>query len=148
MASEVYVADVEGVMPAAESHCIFVSLSASLLKVPSRTHLVRRQCLEQVDGLLEIVDNLLGRCVVTVALWLQCRNASSVLGPLVLPERLVIALVVFPVCLHIGEEIRLAERLDDGGDVRVSAGRVTVRIVCAVASVRPTSLTSDLSPDI
>lgn len=48
------------------------------------------------------------------------------LAPLVLPERLVITLVVLPVLVHVGEELRAARLLDDGCDVGVLARLVAV----------------------
>lgn len=58
-------------------------------------------------------------------------------APLMLPERLVVTLVVLPISLHVGEKIRLAEGLDDGGNVRICAGGIAVRIVSTVTAVRP-----------
>lgn len=59
------------------------------------------------------------------------------LVPLVLPERLVIALVVLPVLVHVGEKLGAARVLDDGSDVGVLARVVAVCLVGAIAVVRP-----------
>lgn len=53
-------------------------------------------------------------------------RGNTVLAPLVLPERLVITLVVLPVLVHVGEELRAARLLDDGCDVGVLARLVAV----------------------
>ena len=58
------------------------------------------------------------------------------LGPLVLPEALVVASLVFPVGVHVGEEVGV-RGLDDGADVGVCARGVAVGVVGAVAVVRP-----------
>lgn len=63
---------------------------------------------------MEVIHNFLGGFVVRVALWLQCGYASSVFGPFVLPEGLVVAFVVLPVRAHVIEQVRLAKALDDG----------------------------------
>lgn len=59
------------------------------------------------------------------------------LVPLVLPERLVVALVVLPVLVHVGEKLGVARVLDDGSDVGVLARVVAVCLVGAIAVVRP-----------
>jgi hypothetical protein len=59
------------------------------------------------------------------------------LGPLMIPEGLVVAIVVFPVCGHVGEEIGCAEGVEDGGDVGVGARRVAVCVVGAITSIGP-----------
>lgn len=41
------------------------------------------------------------------------------LAPFMLPEALVIACVVFPVCLHVRQKVCLAERLEDASDTSV-----------------------------
>jgi hypothetical protein len=41
-----------------------------------------------------------------IAIYGQRAYAGSMLRPLVLPKVLVIALIVFPVCAHIREEVR------------------------------------------
>jgi hypothetical protein len=57
-----------------------------------------------------------------------------VFGPFVLPEGFVVALVVFPVGLHVGEETGVGG-LEDLGYVGVGTGIVTIGFVGAVAVV-------------
>ena len=59
------------------------------------------------------------------------------LCPLVRPELLVLALVVFPVCIHEIEYICGAEGSEDIYDVGVGAARVTIRLECPITFVRP-----------
>ncbi len=59
------------------------------------------------------------------------------LAPLVLPEGLVVAAVVFPVRVHVGEEVVAVEGFEDRSDVGVLAGLVAVLGVGAVAVVWP-----------
>ena len=101
---------------------------------------VRVEGLEEVDGLLEVGDHFLLRGVVGVATWLQGADAGSVLVPFVLPEVFVVALVVFPIGVHVAQEIGLAGGGDDGGDVVVFAARIAVLLVGAVAAIRPGEL--------
>lgn len=75
--------------------------------------------------------------VVVVAGRIEGADASSVLAPLVLPESLVIALVILPVGVHVCEQVRLAERVQDSSDVGVCARCITVGIVGAVAMIWP-----------
>lgn len=99
-------------------------------------YLVCVQVLEQVDGRLEVGNNVLLGLVVGEALGLQSADAGAVLVPLVLPERLGTALVRGPVCLHVGQQLRV--RLSDNRrNVAVLAARVAVGLVPAIALVRP-----------
>ena len=98
---------------------------------------IGRQRLEQIHRLLEEIHHLLLRHVIGVAAWFQRADAGAVLAPLVLPEALVVALVVLPVGVHVGEEVRGPCGRDDGGDVGVGARGVTVGVVGAVAVVGP-----------
>lgn len=59
------------------------------------------------------------------------------LRPLVLPEGLVITLVVFPVCVHVGEKVGSSSSRQNRGDVGVSSRVVTVLVEGAIAVVRP-----------
>ena len=59
------------------------------------------------------------------------------LAPFVLPEGLIVALVVFPVCVHVAEEIGCAGCYKDGGDIRVGTCGVAIGVVGAVAVVGP-----------
>ena len=57
-------------------------------------------------------------------------------GVLVLPERLVVPVPVLPEGVHVGEQIGLLVRLEDGGDVGVGARGVARGFVGAVAVLR------------
>lgn len=72
-----------------------------------------------------------------VAFGLEGRDAGAVLGPLVVPEGFVLALVVFPVGGHVGEEVGGAEGVENRADVGVGARRVTACIEAAIAAVGP-----------
>lgn len=71
------------------------------LPTKASTHLIRVECLEEVNSLLEEGNHLLLWYVVGVAARLQCADASSVFSPLMLPEALVVALIVLPIRVHI-----------------------------------------------
>ena len=102
-----------------------------------RKPFVGGQGFEEVNCCLEVVDYLfLGR-VVCVALRVQGADTCAVFLPFVVPKGLVVALVVFPVGVHVGEQIGLARSGYDGGDVGVGASRVAVGVVGAVAVIRP-----------
>ena len=62
--------------------------------------------LKELGGLVEEVDDLFLRRVVRVALCVQGANASTMLAPFMLPERLVGAIVrvVEPVFVHVVEQ--------------------------------------------
>ena len=59
------------------------------------------------------------------------------LAPLVLPETLVVAVDVLPVCVHVAQQTRLPRRLQDLRDVCVCPCGVTVGVVRPIAVVRP-----------
>src|ERR1700722_4065611 len=59
------------------------------------------------------------------------------LGPFMLQKVLVIALVVFPVCCHICEEISGPSSRQDRGDIGVCSCIVTTRVKRAIAMVGP-----------
>jgi hypothetical protein len=59
------------------------------------------------------------------------------LTPLVLPERLVVAGVVFPIGVHVGEESGFAVGLKDTGYVGILAGGIAECVVSAIAAIRP-----------
>lgn len=80
------------------------------------------------------------RLVVIIARRIERADAGSVLVPLVLPEGLVIALIILPVGVHVREQVRLAERVEDSSYVRIFARRVTVGIIGAIAMVRPQAM--------
>ena len=56
---------------------------------------------EKLEGLFKEIDHLLRGHVVGVALGVEGADAGAVLAPLVFPERLVLALIVFPVYGHV-----------------------------------------------
>lgn len=58
-------------------------------------------------------------------------------APLVLPEALVVAAVVFPVDAHVFEDVIAVVGLEDLRYVRVLARLVAVRVVGSIAVVRP-----------
>lgn len=64
------------------------------------------------------------------------------LTPLVLPEGLVGAVVVWPVCVHVAEQFRV-RLLNDGGDVGVLPALVTKLLVCAIAVIRPETVNGE-----
>lgn len=58
-------------------------------------------------------------------------------GPLVLPERLVVAVDINPVLVHVGKQVVFALVLQDAGDVAVGTRRVAARLEGAIAVVWP-----------
>ena len=98
---------------------------------------VRVQRGEELQRLLEEVDHLLRRHVVGVAGGVEGADAGAVLAPFVLPERLVVAPVVFPVHGHVVQQVVPVEVFEDLGDVFVLAGFVAEGLVGSVAFVRP-----------
>jgi len=98
---------------------------------------IRIQPLIKLYRLLEVIRHLGLAGVVSVALRVEGGNAGSMLIPLVLPERLVVAGVVFPVGVHLGEESGFAVGFEDGGDVGVFARGIAECVVGAIAAVRP-----------
>lgn len=62
------------------------------------------------------------------------------LTPLVLPERLVVALIILPVDIHVCQKVRLSVGVEDGSDVSVFARRVTVGFIGAIATVWPKAM--------
>ena len=54
-----------------------------------------------------------------------------------LPEAFVVALIVFPVCIHIGKEVGSTGGGKNGGDVGIGAIWIAVGIVCAVTMIGP-----------
>jgi predicted permease len=126
----------------------------------SDAYLVRIEALEKIDSLLEIITDFFLGLVVAVAVGLDGVDASAcivvsvgselsdrhkrtVFVPLVLPEALVIALVVLPVGLHVGQQLGPTLRLEDLRDVRILARRITELLVRAVTVVGPGPIVSD-----
>lgn len=62
------------------------------------------------------------------------------LVPLMLPEALVVALVIFPVRIHVLQQRCLSGCLQYLSDVRVLARWVAVGVVRPIAAVRPESM--------
>ena len=59
------------------------------------------------------------------------------LVPFMLPEGLVVAVIVLPVGVHIGQELVTALLLENGGDVGELSRRVAELLVAAVTVVGP-----------
>ena len=95
------------------------------------------QGLEEGDGAVEEDGDFGCGGVVGVAGRVEGRDAGAVFAPLVLPEGLVVALVVFPVLLHHGQGVVGARGAQDFGDVFVGAARVAVGFVGAVTVIGP-----------
>ena len=98
---------------------------------------VRVQDREQLEGLFKVVDHLLRGHVVGVAGGVEGADAGAVFAPFVLPERLVVALVVFPVHGHVVQQVVAVEVLEDLRDVFVLAAFVAELLVGSVAFVGP-----------
>lgn len=116
---------------------IGVVLACAGYNVGILQELICAESFEEVDSLLKEVGNFFLRGVVSVAGWLQGRIACAVLAPLVLPEGLVLALVIFPVCVHVTQQICLAEGLEDTGDIGVLARLIAKLRIGPIAKVRP-----------
>lgn len=101
------------------------------------TYLVRIQTLEQINRLLEEITHFLLRLIAGIAAGIDGINASTVLAPLVRPEALVLAVDIDPILIHVVDQVTEVLILQDCCDVGVSALRVTARLVCTVAVVRP-----------
>jgi hypothetical protein len=67
------------------------------------------------------------------------------LAPLVHPQALIVAFVIFPVHGHVGQEVGCTEGLEDVPDVVICAAVVAVGFVTAVAAVGPKVVRSDVS---
>lgn len=61
--------------------------------------------MEEFYGLIEIIDHLLLRVVVRIAMRLQCADTSAMFVPLVFPQVRIVALVVFPELAHFIEQV-------------------------------------------
>lgn len=85
----------------------------------------------------EKIPDFLLRLVVGVASGLDRVNARPVLVPLVFPETLVVAVHVYPVLVHVREQVVPTLRRQDRGDVAVFPGGVAELAVASVAVVRP-----------
>jgi len=125
--------------------------------------LVRGQGFEEVDGGLEVVDYFFLGGVVGVAFWVEGADAGAVFFPFMVPEGFIVScrvyehclllwgslwglwesvwicstLIVFPVGVHVVEEVGFAGGGDNGRDVGVGARGIAVGVVGAVAVVGP-----------
>lgn len=72
-------------------------------------HFVSRKGLEQIHSLLKEIWDLLLALIIRIAGSIQSANASSMLSPFMFPKRLIIPVYVFPIRIHIIEEVGLAE---------------------------------------
>ena len=102
-----------------------------------REELVAGEGLEKSHGLVEEIYHLLLWNVVGVAARFQSADAGSVLAPFVLPEGLIRCSLVFPVGIHVVEEVGGASRGKDGADVGIRTRSVAVGVVGAIAVVWP-----------
>lgn len=84
---------------------------------------------EELQRLLKIIHHLLRGYVVDVAGGVEGADAGAVFAPFVLPERLVVAPVVFPVDGHVVEQVVAVEVLEDLGDVFILAAFVAILLV-------------------
>ena len=114
-----------------------VSLCRGRLDTSLSEPLVRRKSLEQGDGLLDVIGGFSAGLIVGVAAWLEGADACAVLVELVLPERLVIAVLADPVLIHVGHGLFAEELGYEVLDVGVLAGLIAELRICAVAVVGP-----------
>ena len=95
------------------------------------------QSLEQIHRRGEVVYHLFLRDVVGVAAGVERADACAMFLPFVIPKALIVAVDVFPVCIHIAQHGGCACSSEDGRYIGVGSTRVAVGIVCAVAVVGP-----------
>jgi len=119
-----------------------VSLGRGRRDAGLREEVVGGKGLEEGDGAVEEDGDFFGGLVVCIAGRVEGGDACAVFAPLVFPERLVVALVVFPVLLHDFKSFVGSRGLQDFGDVGVGAARVAVGFVGAVAVVWPETVES------
>ena len=112
-------------------------MRSSLVPYQRPLEIVGIQFREQLHSLLEEVHNLLLWLVANVAGWIKGADAGTMLAPFVLPERFVIGPLVFPVDVHVIEEIIAVASLENLRDVGVLAGLIAVLTISAVAVVWP-----------
>lgn len=104
--------------------------------------LERIQPAEKFNRFAEIIHHFFLRSVhfieaFGVAAFVKGGDAGTVFTPFVLPKGFVGAVGVFPVRVHVGEQVSGGEGVEDLGDVGVLAGWVAVGLVGAVAVVGP-----------
>jgi len=104
--------------------------------------IVGGQIFEQRDSGVEEVHKLVFLFVVVVAVGIQGGVTSSVLAPFVLPERLVIALVVLPVGLHIAQDITMTFVQKDATNIGICSRAIACSFVRAITVVRPQTVNS------
>lgn len=125
-------------MPAAARACRKKIISIQYININIRIpYLVSIQTLKQIHNLLEEVTDFFLGCVPLVAVRVNGVDASTMLAPLVRPERLIVSVNINPVIIHVFEQIILALRLQDIGDIGVRASRIAARLVCAVTVIGP-----------
>lgn len=117
-----------------------VALGSMRSNAGIREPLVGRAALEERDSLVKVGNSLLLGLVVGVAGGFQSGNASTVLGPLVRPELLVIAIVVLPVGVHVRESCRGSR--ENVLNVGVGAVRVARGGISAITVIRPKTVNS------
>jgi hypothetical protein len=78
---------------------------------------MRREKLVETDCSLDISDDINSVTEVFKALRLKTRDACTMLVELVFPKRLVVACIIFPVLLHVIQNLRLSSSLEDLCDV-------------------------------
>lgn len=125
--------------------------------------LVSREILEQSDGRVEKVDKFILLGVVGIAAGVQSGVASTMLAPFVLPERpstddaglgcddhlperLIVALVVLPIGLHVGQDVTMTLVLKNAADVGVCSRAITSSFVSAIAVVGPVAVVNMAVP--
>ena len=92
---------------------------------------------EELESLLEIIHNFLRWYIIGVAIRVEGTDAGTVFAPFVFPEGLILALIIFPVYLHVVQEIVAVEMFKDLGDVFVLTSFVAVLLVGAIAFIGP-----------
>lgn len=102
-----------------------------------KTYLVRVKPFEQVHSSLKVINHFLLWNVTRVAARRKSTNASTMFGPFVLPEGLIVAGIILPIRVHGIKDISPARRGYDGGYVGVLTRWVAEGIISAIAVVRP-----------
>lgn len=88
-------------------------------------YLISIQPLKQINNLLKEISNLFLRGIPLITFGINGINASTMLAPLMRPERLVVPIDINPVLIHVVEEVVAALRLQNIRDIGVCTGRVT-----------------------
>lgn len=93
--------------------------------------------MEQLYGSVEIVDDLLLRRVIGIAMSLKSADTGAVLVPLVLPEVRIITLVVFPKGTHFVQEISSACIDEDQRYIAISPVGITKLVKTTITVIGP-----------